>query len=225
MSKETTKMFLDSLNKFVTTCISEILDLMKDKSNIKANLRNSDKITKSRINAGGTHINIIEKVQCLSNAHCIECDGNASDAAVVPKRDIESDTVSEFCSDDGSDSGNEAAPDNLKETMDDLLLDFGNMFIELYSVNTDIDDRDRLFLTNLLFQIYSNNYYLTHNVLSYLCARIPPKELIKKERFCKGHHQGIASVISYIGSCSWLLHELTKFRKNESINYESEEVS
>ena len=222
MSKETTKMFLDSLNKLVTTCISESLDLMKDKSNIKANIRNSDKITKSRMNAGGTHLNIIEKVQCLSNAHCIECDGNAGDAAVVPKRDIESDTVSEFSSDDGSDSGNDTAPDNLKETMDGLLLDFGNMFIELYSANADIDDEDRLFLTNLLFQIYSKNYYLTHDVLTYICARIPPKELMKVERFSKGHHKGIASVISYIGSCGWLLHDLTKFRKKGSVNYESE---
>ena len=108
--------------------------------------------------------------------------------------------------------------------MDDLLLDFGNMFIELYSANAHIDDEDRLFLTNLLFQIYSKNYYLTHDVLTYICARIPPKELMKAERFSKGHQKGIASVISYIGSCGWLLHDLTKFRKKGSVNYESEEA-
>ena len=210
ISKETTKVFLDSLNKLVVACISEGFYLRKDKSNIKVNTRNSD--------------NIIEEVQCLSNVHRTESDGNVDDIAVVPKRDIESDTVSESSGDYESESGNDTAPDNIEETIEGLLLDFGNIFIELYSENTDIDDEDRLFLTNLLFQIYSNNYYLTHSVLCYICARIPPKELMKVERFSKGHHRGIASVISYIGSCGWLLNELTKFRKKGSVNYESEEA-
>ena len=218
MSKETTKVFLDSLNKLVAACISEGLYLRKDKR------RDSDEITKSWMNAGDTHINIIEKAQCLSNVHRIENDGNIDDTAVVPKCDIESDIVSESSSDYESESGNETALDNIEETMEGLLLDFGNIFIELYSENADIDDEDRLLLTNLLYQIYSNNYYLTHSVLCYICARIPPKELMKVERYSKGHHRGIALVISYIGSCGWLLNELTKFHKKGSVNYESEEA-
>lgn len=110
------------------------------------------------------------------------------------------------------------APDNIDEITEDLLLDFGNIFIVLHFENTDIGDEDRLLHTNLLFQIYSNNYYLTHSVLNYICARIPPKELMKVVQFFKGHHRGIPSVISYITSYGWLLNKLTKLYKNGIVN-------
>lgn len=94
MSKETTKVFLDSRNKLVATCILEGLDLRKDKSNTKVNIQNLDESTKSWISAGDTPINITEKVQCLSNVHRIKNSCSVNDIAIVSKCDIESDIVS-----------------------------------------------------------------------------------------------------------------------------------
>ena len=170
------------------------------------------------------HVSNIEKLQCLSNVNSNGSDGNADIAAAVPKRDIETDIVSESSSDYGSEPENDPALDEPEKTINVLLLNFGNIFIELYRENADIDDEDVSYLASKLAQIYSNNYYLTQDVSCYICARIPPKELMKAMRFVKGHPLDIALKISYIGSCGWLLHELTKFRKKGSINYESEEA-
>ena len=224
ISKETTDVFLDSLNKLVAACISEDLDLSKDKSNIKVKLRNSEENTRSCMNVDDIHVSNIEKLQCLSNVNSNGSDGNADIAAAVPKRDIETDIVSESSSDYGSEPENDPALDEPEKTINVLLLNFGNIFIELYRENADIDDEDVSYLASKLAQIYSNNYYLTQDVSCYICARIPPKELMKAMRFVKGHPLDIALKISYIGSCGWLLHELTKFRKKGSINYESEEA-
>ena len=198
MSMETTKKFLDSLNKLVKGSISFGVNSKQDEMKGKVATRSSDEM------------NILSMIK-NDIKNCIN------------EPDIESGTTSESSSDYDSDSGSITASDVFEAVMNDFLLSIGNTFTESYSENYDLDGDERLYLENLLFQVLSNNCDLAHSIFCYICSRIPPKELIQMEQRCKGSCQGMADAISYVGSCGLLLHSLTKFRKKGSVDYESED--
>ena len=217
MSREATKSFLDSLDKLVVGLVSEEIGLIKDKSNIKVNIRNSDENSIPWIGVGET--------QSLSNGNVIVNTGNVDDDAVVPKCDIESDVGSESSDDYDNGTDNDGASDKLEETMEHHLLNIGMIYIDIYCQNADIDNDDLMYLNALLMQIISNARCLTENVLYYFGQQIAPKQIMQMERYSKGLWLSFAELLSYFGSCGLLLRYLAKFRKKGSTNYDSKDTT
>ena len=207
MSREATKAFLDSLHKLVVCHISKKIDLIKEP-------------LKNRI----PWIDVGE-TQSLSNANEIVSTGNIDDDAVVPKCDLESDDSSEFSGDYDNDTDNDATSDELEETMEYHLLSIGNIYIDLYCQNADIDNDDIMYLSALLMQIIANTSYLTESILYYFGQQIAPKQIMQMERYSKNLWLTFAELISFVGSCGLLLQNLTKFRKKGSTNYDSEDTT
>ena len=207
MSREATKAFLDSLHKLVVCHISKEIDLIKEP-------------LKNRI----PWIDVGE-TQSLSNANEIVSTGNIDDDAVVPKCDLESDDSSEFSGDYDNDTDNDATSDELEETMEYHLLSIGNIYIDLYCQNADIDNDDIMYLSALLMQIIANTSYLTESILYYFGQQIAPKQIMQMERYSKNLWLTFAELISFVGSCGLLLQNLTKFRKKGSTNYDSEDTT
>ena len=215
MSREATKTFLDSLNKLIACPILEEIDLMKDKSNIKVNIRNLDENRIPWIDVGDS--------QSLNNENDIVTAENVDVDAAVPKDDIESDVGSESSGDYDSDADNDEGFVKLEETMEYHLLSIGRIYVDLYCQNSDIDNDDLIYLSALLMQIISNTCYLTESVLYYFGQQIAPKHIMQMERYSKNIWLSFAELISYVGSCGLLLQNLTKFRKKGSTNYDAED--
>ena len=149
MSMETTKKFLDSLNKLVKGSISFGVNSRQDEMKGKVATRSSDEM------------NILSMIK-NDIKNCIN------------EPDIESGTTSESSSDYDSDSGSITASYVFEVVMNDFLLSIGNTFTESYSESYDFDGDERLYLKNLLFQVLSNNCDLAHSIFCYICSRIPP---------------------------------------------------
>ena len=217
MSREATKTFFDSLNKLIVCPISKEIDLMKDKSNIKGNIRNSDENRIPWIDVGDS--------QSLNNENDIVTAENVDVDAAVPKDDIESDVGSESSGDYDSDADNDGAFVKQEETMEYHLLSIGRIYVDLYCQDADIDNDDLIYLNQLLMQIISNTCNLTEGVLYYFGQQIAPKQIMQMERCSKNLCLNFAELISYVGSCGFILENLTKFRKKGSTNYDSEDTT
>ena len=217
MSREATKTFFDSLNKLIVCPISKEIDLMKDKSNIKGNIRNSDENRIPWIDVGDS--------QSLNNENDIVTAENVDVDAAVPKDDIESDVGSESSGDYDSDADNDGAFVKQEETMEYHLLSIGRIYVDIYCQDADIDNDDLIYLNQLLMQIISNTCNLTEGVLYYFGQQIAPKQIMQMERCSKNLCLNFAELISYVGSCGFILENLTKFRKKGSTNYDSEDTT
>lgn len=104
------------------------------------------------------------------------------------------------------------------------ILSIGKIYIDLYCQNGYIDNDDLMYLSGLLMQIIANTYYLTESVSYCFGQQIASKQIMQMERYSKGLCLSFAELISYVGSCGLLLQNLTKFRKNRSTNYDSEDT-